>query len=69
MEIFFYIFLIFAQNIDCGYTLEPPRPPNHYFAEVVTLTSKFYFDIVVSAIYVLIFLFVVCAGSKDFWLP
>ena len=20
------IFLIFAQNIDCGYTLEPPRP-------------------------------------------
>ena len=23
--IFFYIFLIFAQNVDCGYTLEPPR--------------------------------------------
>ena len=22
---FFYIFLIFAQNIDCGYTLEPPQ--------------------------------------------
>ena len=21
----FYIFLIFAHNIDCGYTLEPPR--------------------------------------------
>ena len=21
----FVIFLIFAQNIDCGYTLEPPR--------------------------------------------
>ena len=21
----FYVFLIFAQNIDCGYTLEPPR--------------------------------------------
>ena len=21
-----YIFLIFAQNIDCGYTLEPPQP-------------------------------------------
>ena len=21
----FNIFLIFAQNIDCGYTLEPPR--------------------------------------------
>ena len=21
---FFYIFLIFAPNIDCGYTLEPP---------------------------------------------
>ena len=20
------IFIIFAQNIDCGYTLEPPRP-------------------------------------------
>ena len=24
-NIFFYIFLTFAQNIDCGYTLEPPR--------------------------------------------
>ena len=23
--IFFYIFLIFAKNIDCGYTLEPPQ--------------------------------------------
>ena len=23
--IFFNIFLIFAQNIDCGYTLEPPH--------------------------------------------
>ena len=22
---FFYIFHIFAQNIDCGYSLEPPR--------------------------------------------
>ena len=22
---FFNIFLIFAQNIDCGYTLEPPQ--------------------------------------------
>ena len=22
--IFFYMFLTFAQNIDCGYTLEPP---------------------------------------------
>ena len=22
---FFFIFLIFAQNIDCGYTLVPPR--------------------------------------------
>ena len=25
MGIFFYIFLIFAQNIDSGYTLEPPQ--------------------------------------------
>ena len=25
MIFFFYIFLIFAQNIDCGYTLEPPQ--------------------------------------------
>ena len=24
-DIIFDIFLIFAQNIDCGYTLEPPR--------------------------------------------
>ena len=24
-RICFAIFLIFAQNIDCGYTLEPPR--------------------------------------------
>ena len=23
LEIFFYVFNIFAQNIDCGYTLEP----------------------------------------------
>ena len=25
LEFLFDIFLIFAQNIDCGYTLEPPR--------------------------------------------
>ena len=24
----FYVFVIFAQNIDCGYTLEPPRRYN-----------------------------------------
>ena len=24
-RLFFYIFLIFAQNIDCGYTLETPH--------------------------------------------
>ena len=24
LNFFFYNFLIFAQNIDCGYTLEPP---------------------------------------------
>ena len=24
------IFLIFAQNIDCGYTLEPPQCSNEY---------------------------------------
>ena len=24
------VFLIFAQNIDCGYTLEPPRGSNEY---------------------------------------
>ena len=24
---FFDIFLIFAQNVDCGYTLEPPQSP------------------------------------------
>ena len=24
-RIFFYIFIIFARNIDCGYMLEPPR--------------------------------------------
>ena len=27
----FDIFLIFAQNIDCGYTLEPPRYPQSIF--------------------------------------
>ena len=26
----FDIFLIFAQNIDCGYTLEPPRRGGSY---------------------------------------
>ena len=25
VDFFFEIFLIFAQNIDCGYSLEPPR--------------------------------------------
>ena len=25
---FVYVFLIFAQNIDCGYTLEPPAYPS-----------------------------------------
>ena len=25
VEFFFYIFLIFAQNIDCGYSLELPH--------------------------------------------
>ena len=25
LYIIIYFFLIFAQNIDCGYTLEPPR--------------------------------------------
>ena len=24
------VFLTFAQNIDCGYTLEPPRGSNEY---------------------------------------
>ena len=28
---FLDIFLFFAQNIDCGYTLEPPRTHNLYF--------------------------------------
>ena len=27
------IFLIVAQNIDCGYTLEPPRVPTIYVLE------------------------------------
>ena len=37
---FFFIFLIFAQNIDCGYTLEPPRrggfneyPPSMFWSK------------------------------------
>ena len=29
----FVIFLIFAQNIDCGYTLEPPRRGEAVFNE------------------------------------
>ena len=29
----FDIFLIFAQNIDCGYTLEPPSQPTIYVLE------------------------------------
>ena len=40
IRIFFYIFLIFAQNIDCGYTLEPPRrggsnenPPSTFWSK------------------------------------
>ena len=31
----FNIFLIFAQNIDCGYTLEPPHcKPQFYYTKV-----------------------------------
>ena len=37
----FDIFLIFAQNIDCGYTLEPPRRggSNEYPQAEAVLTS------------------------------
>ena len=28
------LFLIFAQNICCGYTLEPPRPPSMFKAKI-----------------------------------
>ena len=30
----FDIFLIFAQNIDCGYSLEPPRIPQFCYIKV-----------------------------------
>ena len=37
----FDIFLIFAQNIDCGYTLEPPRRvPTIYVLEQSMFWSK-----------------------------
>ena len=29
----FNIFLIFAQNIDCGYMLEPPRPQSMFWSK------------------------------------
>ena len=33
----FDIFLIFAQNIDCGYMLEPPRRTENRLAEAPTI--------------------------------
>ena len=40
----FDIFLIFAQNIDCGYTLEPPRPrrggSNEYPQSMIWIKNK-----------------------------
>ena len=39
-EIFFIFFLIFAQNIDCGYTLEPPRRSGSNEYPQSTLWSK-----------------------------
>ena len=37
----FDIFLIFAQNIDCGYTLEPPRREDlGNFTEVLNLFEQ-----------------------------
>ena len=36
-----YIFLILAQNIDCGYMLEPPQLVERFFSEAVqTSTHK-----------------------------
>ena len=39
---FFYIFLILAQNIDCGYTLEPPQQggSNEYPQSMFWSTNK-----------------------------
>ena len=38
----FDIFLIFAQNIDCGYTLEPPRRggSNEYLQSMIWSKNK-----------------------------
>ena len=35
----FFIFLIFAQNIDCGYKLEPQRRGNQYFGAKIGKTG------------------------------
>ena len=47
---FYIIFLISAQNIDCGYSLEPPRrdgsnkyPQSMFWAEIRKKISEFFF--------------------------
>ena len=30
----FLLILMFAQNIDCGYTLEPPRPQSMFWIKI-----------------------------------
>ena len=48
----YIIFLISAQNIDCGYTLEPPRwggsneyPQSMFWAEIRKMSEFFYLKI------------------------
>ena len=47
----YIIFLISAQNIDCGYSLEPPRggsneyPQSMFWAEIWKIIKKFYLKI------------------------
>ena len=48
----YIIFLIFAQNIDCGYSLEPPRrggsneyPQSMFWAEIWKISEFFFLKI------------------------
>ena len=38
-----HFFLIFAQNIDCGYALEPPRGQAKKREEMYTPVNPFYY--------------------------
>ena len=75
----YIIFLISAQNIDCGYSLEPPRrggsneyPQSTFWAEIWIISEffiwKFSFFVVKFSIYLNRHVFVMCSVHKVIFL-